>query len=69
MVITGREIYDQVILVRSTLEGLSRSMLDIATRQTDHEQRLRLLERARWPLPSLALLVAAASFLVPFVVK
>ncbi|WP_433478135.1 hypothetical protein ACQPZP_14540 [Spirillospora sp. CA-142024] len=32
----------------------------------DHEQRLRALERARWPLPSLAILVAAASAAASF---
>lgn len=30
----------------------------------DHEERIRALERARWPLPSLALLVAAAGVVV-----
>ena len=34
---------------------------------TDHEERIRALERARWPLPSLALLVAAAGVVVGFV--
>ncbi|GAA2619252.1 hypothetical protein [Streptomyces axinellae] len=30
----------------------------------DHEQRLAQLERARWPLPSLAAVVAVAGLLV-----
>jgi hypothetical protein len=30
----------------------------------DHEKRLRSLERARWPLPSLAALLALASLVL-----
>jgi hypothetical protein len=28
---------------------------------TDHEARLRVLERGRWPIPSLAVLVSASA--------
>lgn len=32
-------------------------------RNIDYERRLRALERARWPLPSLAILLSVASLL------
>lgn len=33
----------------------------------DHEKRLRILEAGRWPLPSLAVLMSVAAFIIPFV--
>jgi hypothetical protein len=39
--------------------------LDAAlSRADDHEGRIRSLERARWPLPSLAVVVSVASLAV-----
>jgi hypothetical protein len=39
--------------------------LDAAlSRAEDHEVRLRTLERARWPLPSLAVLISAGALLL-----
>lgn len=33
------------------------------TSHADHESRIRTLERARWPLPSVAVVVSVASLL------
>ena len=42
--------------------------LDAALRQdADHETRLRALEGARWPLPTLAVLVSVASSIIAVV--
>lgn len=35
----------------------------------DHENRLRALERSRWPLPALAVLIAVGSALMPLLQK
>lgn len=63
VVIGAREIYDAVIRVSSKVDGLVQQMADHSARATDHETRLRSLERARWPLPSLAVLIAVGSLI------
>jgi len=35
----------------------------------DHEARIRMLERARWPLPSLAVLVSSASLIYSLMMR
>lgn len=79
VVITAREIYDAVVRLTGRVDVLieqqnttSRDLQDhekasTATHQ-DFETRLRSLERARWPLPSLAAavsLVAIALTIIP----
>lgn len=79
VVITAREIYDAVVRLTGRVDVLieqqsttSRDLADhekasAATHQ-DFETRLRSLERARWPLPSLAAavsLVAIALTIIP----
>jgi hypothetical protein len=61
--IGAREIYDAVIRVSGKVDGLVQQMADQHARATDHETRLRALERARWPLPSLAVLIAVGSLI------
>lgn len=51
---------------QSTNDRLTRIevKLDLAlTNHQDHEARLRSLEKARWPLPSLAVLIALGSLI------
>jgi hypothetical protein len=68
VVITVREIYDQLVRLTTAVEGLLKDHGDTVTRlaelRTDHETRLRALERARWPLPSIAALLGAGSLVV-----
>lgn len=46
------------LLTLTRMEG----KLDTLLQQgTDHETRLRALERARWPLPALAILISIGS--------
>lgn len=61
VVITSREIYDQLVRVAAAVDRVSNQLVDMAQDLRDHENRLRALERARWPLPALAVLVAVAS--------
>jgi len=35
----------------------------------DHEARIRMLERARWPLPSLAVLVSTGSLIYSLMMR
>lgn len=61
IVITSREVYDAVVRLTGRVDVLisqqSATQVDVA----DHETRLRTLERARWPLPSLAALMGVLS--------
>lgn len=49
------------ILQLYTVQIAMNSKLDMVLRtDADHEARLRALERSKWPLPSIAVLVAVA---------
>lgn len=76
VVITAREIYDQLVRVVAAVErladGLDGQRRDLRDHETehqkveaDHESRLRSLEKARWPLPALAVLVSLAALVLP----
>lgn len=71
VVITSREIYDQLVRVGTALTDLASQIgrlndghdemkRDVA----DHEARLRSLERSRWPLPSLAAVLSLGALAV-----
>lgn len=68
IVVTSREIYDAVVRLTGRVDVLieqqthtNRQIDDIKKDLRDHEDRLRSLERARWPLPALAAVIAVAS--------
>jgi hypothetical protein len=63
--IGAREIYDTVLELRDAVHELRAEVRQDTTRGADHEGRLSALERARWPLPSLAVVVAIAALLLP----
>jgi hypothetical protein len=56
--ITGKEIYDAVVKLTAAVDRLSGKHEGTARGIADHEDRLRVLEAARWPLPSLAVVVS-----------
>lgn len=69
--IGAREIYDQLLqtdrkvdAVRSEVAQVARAHGELVADLTDHEARIRTLERGRWPLPSVAALIALASLIV-----
>ncbi len=66
--IGAREIYDRLGDVDRKVDRLvdqhSDLSKDVADMKADHEARIRSLERGRWPLPSLAVLVAIASLIL-----
>ncbi len=67
IVITSREVYDAVVRLTGRVDVLIAQQQVMAASDADHESRLRVLERARWPLPSASLLVALGAFIVGFI--
>lgn len=69
VVITAREIYDKLVLVAAALDRLGDRFNDQARDLSDHETRIRNLERGRWPLPALAVIVSIAALVIPMIVR
>lgn len=79
IVITPREVYDAVIRLDASVRTLLQSMNqhteehvrrdeDIDARFQDHESRIRTVERARWPLPSVAALTGVGGLVTSLIV-
>lgn len=64
VVITSREIYDAVVRLTGRVDVLIEQQTTTTAEVKDHEARLRAVERRMWPMPSIALLLAAASLAV-----
>ncbi|PZT70671.1 hypothetical protein DN402_31840 [Streptomyces sp. SW4] len=56
-----RSLSDGLTRVETKLDGIAQGLTEVSKDVADHETRLRALERSRWPLPSVAVLVAMAS--------
>ena len=69
IVITSREIYDAVVRLTGRVDVLIEQQTTTRQEVQDHEQRLRGLERGRWPLPSLAVLVSLTALLLNFLYR
>lgn len=63
VLITTREIYDAVIRLTGRVDVLIAQQEESNKDLIDHEARIRALERARWPLPTIAVLVSVASLM------
>jgi hypothetical protein len=55
-----RSLHDAVTRIDTKLDGLAGQSSTIA----DHENRIRALERGRWPLPSLAAVTGVGAFVL-----
>lgn len=64
--ITMREIYDAVVRLTGRVDVLIEQQKTTRGDIKDHENRIRSLEKSRWPLPSVAVLVSIASFIMAF---
>jgi hypothetical protein len=64
IVITPREIYDAIVRVSAKVDLLTLQVTEAEHDKADHENRLRSLERGRWPFPSVAVLVSLGSLAV-----
>jgi hypothetical protein len=72
--IGAREIYDLLLAtdrkvdqMRGEVSQVAQAHGELSADLNDHESRIRALERGRWPLPSLAALVALASLVLTIV--
>ncbi|MFC8625603.1 hypothetical protein [Streptomyces anulatus] len=55
-----RSLHDAVSRVETKLDGLRDGYTEVTKDVADHEARLRTLERARWPLPTIGVLAGVA---------
>jgi hypothetical protein len=62
VIITTREIYDAVVRLTGRVDATLDHQTHIDRDITDHESRLRVLEKARWPLPAVSIVIAVMSF-------
>ncbi|MFE7751158.1 hypothetical protein [Streptomyces sp. NPDC057428] len=46
--------------METKLDGIGQGLTDLGKDVADHETRLRALERARWPLPTIGVLAGVA---------
>ncbi len=80
VVITSREIYDQLVRLTTVVGDLANQLGQVVNSQSelksevkgdmaDHEARLRSLEKGRWPLPSVAVLISAAALVFALIGK
>ncbi|MES9522478.1 hypothetical protein [Streptomyces capoamus] len=56
-----RSLSDGLTRVETKLDGIAQGLTEVGKDVADHETRIRALERGRWPLPSLAAVVAVGS--------
>lgn len=59
-----RSLHDALNRIDAKLDALAQRDQAASEMLTDHETRLRQLERARWPLPSLAAVVGLAALIL-----
>ncbi|MFD6771063.1 hypothetical protein ACFWC6_33135 [Micromonospora chalcea] len=64
VLITSRDIYDALVRLTDTVNRLVSQDTSHVDDLRDHEQRLRSLERGRWPLPALAAVVSIAALIL-----
>lgn len=76
VIITLKEVYQQQQqqgLIQNDISSKLDRLLDkhdrIDERVEDHEARVRLLEKRVWGIPSIATIIAIASFIVSFYKK
>ena len=76
VIIGLKEIYDELKAVGSKVdrvlndqEQIRADVIEIRADAADKEARIRALEKARWPLPSLAALIGVASIVLTVVFK
>lgn len=58
-----KEIYDQLLVLRTEVKVMTSVLQDLVKQHEDHEQRLRALERNRWPMHLVTAVVALLAFI------
>ncbi|WP_189999730.1 hypothetical protein [Streptomyces rubradiris] len=56
-----RSLSDGLTRVETKLDGIGQGLTELGKDVADHETRIRALEKARWPLPSLAAVVSVGA--------
>jgi hypothetical protein len=64
VVIGLKEVYDAVLTLTGTVQGLVAHDSERAKDIADHEVRIRGLERARWPLPTIAAMTGVGALIL-----
>lgn len=64
IVITSREIYDAVVRLTGRVDVLIAQAEEAKHDLNDHENRIRNLEKGRWPLPTVSVVVAILAVLI-----
>lgn len=67
--VSNGDIYNALISLQGQVSVLVQQGSQSAKEIVDHEARLRALEKARWPLPSLAVAVSIVAILVAAFVR
>jgi hypothetical protein len=55
-----RSLSDGLTRVETKLDGIGQGLNDVGKDVADHEARIRTLEKARWPLPTIGVLAGVA---------
>jgi hypothetical protein len=72
VVITTADIYRQLLDLTHAVgevKGAVNALGGRIAELDDHEARLRTLERSRWPLPALAIVLSMLAIVLPLILK
>lgn len=62
--VTAAEVYQQLARMGAKMDVLLTKMEAQSSQGADHEARLRAIERARWPIASVTVLIALGSLVI-----
>lgn len=62
------ELYDKIVGLSARLDVMLSRIDDVLKDVSDHESRIRQLERSRWPVANVTVLVGIASLLLALAV-
>lgn len=55
-----RSLSDGLTRVETKLDGIGQGLTELGKDVADHESRIRTLEKARWPMPTIGVLAGVA---------
>jgi hypothetical protein len=58
------DLYDKLVGLSARLDVMLAKMDDVLRDVSDHESRIRQLERSRWPVANVSVLVGIASLVI-----
>ncbi len=67
IIITSREIYDAVVRLTGRVDVLITQQAENTSDLSDHENRIRSIERSRWPLPTVSALISLGALAVALI--